>query len=231
MKIIHFILALIVTTLAGTTALAQINISADSIHNEGVKLYSQKQIREAAKKFEEVLAKNPKHKNAIFNLGVIYYNNGNQKLGLNYLQTCVKLGDRDAADYIKYELKQPIALADTMHILDVDIAPKVKNNSKTEELLMGEFMHPTLAKEIGIAFSKSKIIRKDTGKSKTYYLSLLVTNEGKLDAKLLNPDTPPAIQQEVTKILHTIIPVITPAKHQGKVVTASGLTVPIRLAL
>ena len=235
MKLTNLLLALFIVAFATNSLFAQKSQTlADSIYDEGVTFYSQNQLTEAVAKFEEALTINPKHKNSLFNLGVIYFEYGNKEKGLAYLQTGVKHGDRDAAELLKFKLQQRIAYADTMHFEDVDVAPRILVKGVPEDILVNGDFHPVLKKQLVAGFKKSSIILKDSGAGKLYPLQIHIDKDGKLNGILIKPygksvsDEKPIVQEEISAILRAI-PNILPAKHDGKAVSVNGFAIPFRV--
>ncbi|MBJ6116824.1 tetratricopeptide repeat protein [Pontibacter sp. BT310] len=228
MKLTNLLLALLVVTFATTPLLAQDKNQADVLYDEGVTLYGQNQLTEAVAKFEETLTINPKHKNALFNLGVINLENGNRAKGLEYLQTCVKLGDRDAASMLRDKLNVQIAYADTMHFEDIETGPKMMVKGMPEDIFVPGDVNNSFKYELTKCMKSSKLLEKDAGKGKLYVLQLYITKEGVIDAAVINNDSK-MVQREVSRLLRAI-PDIIAAKHAGKAVTMMGFTIPVRIS-
>src|SRR5688500_14565823 len=102
-KILLPLLPLLFTS---TNLIAQEKKKAEESYAQGLQLYEQHQTAAAASAFEKVLALNPRHKDAMFNLAVISYDLGKKDRAIGLLQSCVRLGDRNAADLLKEQLKQ-----------------------------------------------------------------------------------------------------------------------------
>lgn len=220
-------LKLILLLLFSTSlAQSQEKLQADSIYNNALELYQQKEIDKAKLKFEKVLELNRNYKDAIFNLGVINYEQGNKEKAINLFQTCVKLGDRNSAELLKSQLGQTILFADTMHIDDLDVLPKVMVNAKAEEIFINKAWNKIIEKQVLDGFRKSKILKKELG-GKKIFLSMYFGKDGRLDAKLLGSHKEQIVQDEISLVLQQIL--IIPGKYQNKDVTTSGITVPIQL--
>lgn len=228
MKLTNLLLALFIVAFATSSLSAQKSQTlADSIYDEGVTFYSQNQLTEAVAKFEESLTINPKHKNSLFNLGVIYFENGNKEKGLEYLQTCVRLGDRDAASMLRDKLNVQIAYADTMHFEDIEIGPKIMVKGVAEDIFIPGDVNKAFRQEIIKGMKGSKLIKKDAGKGRLYVLKLFVSKDGIIDAEVLNHDSK-MVQREISRVLKGIPDIVAP-KHAGKNVTMMGFTIPLRV--
>ncbi|MBB6610930.1 hypothetical protein H7F15_07775 [Pontibacter sp. Tf4] len=228
MKPTSLISALFIVVFAISTSFAQKKQTlADSLYNEGVTFYSQNQLTEAVTKFEETISQNPKHKDALFNLAVISLGAGDREKGVSYLQTCVRLGDREAASMLRDKLNVQIAYADTMYFEDIEVGPKIIVKGVAEDLFIPGDINPALRHEILKGMKGSKLISKDAGKSRLYALNLFIRENGTIDAEVLNHDSK-MVQREVSRILQSIPNIIAPS-HNGKNVTLKGFVIPIRV--
>jgi tetratricopeptide (TPR) repeat protein len=207
----------------------QVKQKIDSVYDLAVNFYNQKDIGNAKTQFERVINLNPKHKDAIFNLGVINLELRNKAKAIELFQTCVRLNDRSAADLLKTQFGQAINCYDTMHLDDVQIPPKVLVNAIGEDILIKGNLNKFLIKQITDGIKKSKIIKKEIERSdvnKKNFLSLYFRKDGKLGAKLIKPKSQ-QVQDEITTIFQKIQ--IIPAKCDEKEVVTWGLTLPLQL--
>lgn len=225
----HFliILSLFLFSFCGTSA--QKIWKIDSVYNNALNLYQQKNIDKAKVEFEKVLALNSKHKDATFNLAVINYELGNKDKAIGLFQACVKLKDRNAAAVLKQQLGQTIAYSDTMHLDDVTTSPKVIVNSKQEEIIINKDLNKVLANQIANGLRKSKVLKKEVGfrEGKKIFLSLFFGKDGKLGAEVLSQNKNQIVQEEIASILQKIS--IIPGKYEDKEVVTWGITVPFQL--
>jgi tetratricopeptide (TPR) repeat protein len=205
---------------------AQENSKVDSIYNNAVSLYQQKEIEKAILEFEKVVIINPRHKDAIFNLAVINYEKGKRDKAIELFQTCVKLKDRKAADFLKKQLGVAIQYADTMLLDDLEISPKILVNSSYEEILLKKGFNKVFEKQIIDAIRKSKLLIKVLRNGRII-LDLYFGKDGNLDAKLLGRNKNQIVQAEITSVLHQIS--IVPGKYMGKEVVAYGIILPVQL--
>lgn len=222
------ILSVLAVVAISSQLFAQEKNKVEEIYAHALQLYEQQQTEAAVSEFEKVIALNPRHKDAIYNLAVINFDLGNKDKAVKLLQACVRLRDRDAANLLKEQLQQKIALADTMHFEDVDVVPKVVVNSAPEDVLDGKGLNKTIEKSIISELKKSKVLRKQFGAGTMLPLSLYFGKDGKLNAEILGPKRNAAAQQEITEVFSRAVKII-PGKHEGKEVVVWGLTLPVTL--
>lgn len=211
-----------------TQLFAQGNNQVEETYAQALKFYEQHQTEAAVSEFEKVIALNPRHKDAMYNLAVINLDLGNKDKAVELLQACVRLRDRDAANLLKEQLQQKIAFADTMFFEDVDVVPKVVVNSVHEDVLDGKGLNKTIEKSLLSELKKSKYLRKQFTAGTMLPLSLYFGKDGKLNAEILGPKRSAAAQQEITEVFNRAVQII-PGNHEGKEVVVWGLTVPITL--
>ncbi len=161
-------------------------------------------------------------------LAVINFDLGNKEKAVDLLQACVRLRDRDAANLLKEQLQQKIALADTMHFEDVDLEPKVVANAVSEDILDGKGLNKKIEKAILRELKKSKVLRKQFEAGTMLPLSLYFGKDGKLNAEILGPKRSAASQQEITEVFNRAVQII-PGRHEGKEVVVWGLTLPVTM--
>lgn len=211
-----------------TQLFAQGNNQVEETYAQALKFYEQHQTEAAVSEFEKVIALNPRHKDAMYNLAVINLDLSNKDKAVELLQACVRLRDRDAANLLKEQLQQKIAFADTMFFEDVDVVPKVVVNSVHEDVLDGKGLNKTIEKSLLSELKKSKYLRKQFTAGTMLPLSLYFGKDGKLNAEILGPKRSAAAQQEITEVFNRAVQII-PGNHEGKEVVVWGLTVPITL--
>jgi tetratricopeptide (TPR) repeat protein len=211
-----------------TQLYAQEKNQVEATYAKALKFYEQQQTEAAVSEFEKVIALNPRHKDAMYNLAVINLDLGNKDKAVDLLQACVRLRDRDAANLLKEQLQQKIALADTMHFEDVDLVPQVVIKSVPEDVLDGKGLNKTIEKSILSELKKSRVLRKQFGSGTMLPLSLYFGKDGKLNAEILGPKKNAAAQQEITEVFNRAVQII-PGKHDGKEVVVWGLTLPVTM--
>lgn len=224
-KILLSALAVLATAIQ---LLAQEKKEVEETYAHALKLYEQQQTTAAVSEFEKVIALNPRHKDAMYNLAVINFDLGNKDRAVELLQACVRLRDRDAANLLKEQLQQKIAYADTMHYDDVDVQPKVVVNSVQEVLLTETGLNKAVERPLLYGLKKSKVLRKEVGAGTILPVSLYFGKDGKLSAEIIGGSISEAAQRELSSVLQSLPP-IAPGKHESKELVVWGITIPIRM--
>lgn len=155
MKKLLFILAI---SISATCAYAQSN-QADSIYQQALKLYDSKDYTNAIAEFEKVLAINPKHTDALFNLAVLQYDQGNKQKAIDLFQRSAALGDSESKEILKNRLNVRLAYADTMDVADVDKQPSLIIDNKPEDLFFNKTINTKLLTTIAEKIVKSASIK------------------------------------------------------------------------
>jgi tetratricopeptide (TPR) repeat protein len=196
-------------------SLAQDNQQVYNMYVNAVKLYEQKQIQKAMEELEKVINLDPRHKDALFDLGAMNLEVGNKERAIHLLQGAVRLKDRAAADILKKQLGQRIAYYDTMSIDDVDIKPFILLNSKPEEIISEKGLQISINKQLADGIKKSKILKKEAGNRELLVLALYTSKEGELDATLIKGNINKEANEELLKIIKSVNNII-PAQYEGK---------------
>ncbi|ARS37178.1 tetratricopeptide repeat protein [Pontibacter actiniarum] len=226
---IRALLTAIAVVAISSQLFAQEKNQVEATYAYALQLYEQQQTKATASEFEKVIALNPRHKDAMYNLAVINFDLGNKDKAIELLQACVRMRDRDAANLLKEQLQEKIAFADTMHFEDMDVVPKVVLSSVPEDILNGKGLNKTLEKSILSELKKSKVLRKQFRAGTTLLpLSLYFGKDGKLDAEIVGPKRNAAAQQEITEAFNRAVQIV-PGKHEGKEVVVWGLTLPVTM--
>lgn len=222
------LLAALAVLAAFSQLLAQEKTNVEETYAHALQLYEQQQTKAAISEFEKVIALNPRHKDAMFNLAVINFDLGNKDKAVELLQVCVRLRDRDAANLLKEQLQQKIAFADTMNFEDVDVTPKVVVNAVHEDVIDGKGLNKAIEKSLLSELKKSKSLRKQFSAGTMLPLSLYFGKDGRLNAEILGPKRSEAAQQVITEVFNRAVQII-PGKHEGREVVVWGLTLPVTM--
>ncbi|BAO56276.1 tetratricopeptide repeat protein [Nonlabens marinus] len=123
----------------------------DQLMLEGNQAFQQADFQTAKSKFKAIVEKEPLNKTALFNLGALELNLGNQNGGCTWLQKAYSAGDSGSFELIKTYCNGVIE-SEAMFSTDVDEMPKFKYKGQWEEFRIGNKINPKYTKLFQYAF-------------------------------------------------------------------------------
>lgn len=103
------------------------NLAVDSMYNNAMQLYKKNETFEAITELEKVVKADPVHRDALFNLGLIYHQLKVDATAIDYLKRCVKLRDEEAKRLLKDQFHVSLSYADTMQVITESAEKKYKS--------------------------------------------------------------------------------------------------------
>ncbi|AFD05785.1 hypothetical protein Solca_0660 [Solitalea canadensis DSM 3403] len=234
------LLFLLVISIFISSVYAQSN-QADSLYQQALKLYDNKDFANAITAFEKVLEINPRHTDALFNLAVLQYDQGNKQKAIDLFQRSAALGDSESKEILKNKLNVRLAYTDTMDVADVDKLPSLIIDNKQEDLFFNKTINTKLLSTIADKIVKSatikarvfevdaanKNVEASTLKEVKMKVGLLFGKDGSITAVPVGEDF--ADRKLIVDLL-TVSPQlgkVTPAMYDNKAVCARYYSVPI----
>ncbi len=115
---------LFLISLLAFEAIAQDNQQVTLIYKNAIKLNENKETFKALAEFQKVLELDPNHKDALYNLGSINYQLGDNETAIRLFRKCVKLNDKKAVKFLRDQFHFEISYADTMQNVDITTSDK-----------------------------------------------------------------------------------------------------------